>query len=80
MVPDLDIQDFQLAVEDRERVHQAFEKMLGEKTSQMMQFIFFHDLTQKEPAERMGVSEMVVSRAVHSSVKKLRDILQTEII
>jgi RNA polymerase sigma-B factor len=79
IVPDRKYQDFQLAAEDRERVHQAL-KMLGDKASQMMQFIFFHDLTQKETAERMGVSEMVVSRAVHSSVKKLRDILSTEIV
>lgn len=79
VVADRKYQDFVLAEEDRERIAGAM-KVLSEKTRQIMEFIFFHDLTQKETARKMGVSEMVVSRAVHSSLKKLKDVLATEVV
>jgi RNA polymerase sigma-B factor len=79
MVPDRKYQDFQLAEEDRELIAHAVHK-LSDKTSKIVQFVFFYDLTQKETARILGLSEMVVSRAVNSGLKSLKNILDTEII
>jgi len=79
MVPDKKYQDFQLASEDRELISNAIQK-LSDKTSKIVQFVFFYDLTQKETARILGLSEMVVSRAVNSGLKSLKSILGTEII
>lgn len=79
MVPDKKYQDFQLAEEDRELIANAVQK-LSDKTSKIVQFVFFYDLTQKETARILGLSEMVVSRAVNSGLKSLKGILGTEII
>lgn len=64
--------------EERELLAQALCN-LGDKTRQILEFVFFYDLTQKETAQLLGLSEMGVSRAVKSSVKKLKEILFTEI-
>ena len=65
------------AVEDREVISQAL-KRLGERTRQIIEFVFFYDLSQKETAYVLGLSEMGVSRAVHSALKKLREIMAQE--
>lgn len=78
VVPDKKYQDFVLAAEDRELVANAL-KTLGEKTRQVVEFVYFYDFTQKETARQLGISEMGVSRAMRSGLKKLRDILNTEI-
>ena len=36
---------------------------------------FLHDLTQKETAERLGISAVTVSRRVKSGLKRLRDLM-----
>ncbi len=64
--------------EDREVLSQALVN-LGDKTRQVVEFVFFYDLTQKETARRLGLSEMSVSRAMHSGLKKLKELLFTEI-
>lgn len=79
MVADRKYEDFVLAAEDRELIAQAL-KTLGEKTRQIVEFVFFCDLTQKETAQKLGISEMGVSRAVRSALKKLKDVLSTEIL
>lgn len=78
VVADRKYQDFVLAVEDRELISQALKK-LGERTRQIIEFVYFYDLTQKETARKLGISEMGVSRAVNSALKNLKDILSTEI-
>jgi RNA polymerase sigma-B factor len=78
VVPDKKYQDFQLAAEDRELLINGL-KHLGETTRQIIEFVYFADLTQKETAQKLGISEMGVSRAVHSALKKLKDVLSTEI-
>jgi len=65
--------------EDREVISQALIN-LGEKTRQIIEFVYFYDLTQKETAKILGVSEMGVSRAVRSALGKLKEILFTEIL
>jgi len=72
-------QDFVLASEDRELIVWAL-KQLGDKTRQIIEFVYFEDLTQKETAKKLGISEMGVSRAIKSALKKLKDILSTEIL
>lgn len=64
--------------EESEVLRQALVN-LGEKTRQIIEFVYFYDLSQKETAQILGLSEMGVSRAVKSAVKKLKEILLTEI-
>jgi RNA polymerase sigma-B factor len=79
MVADRKYQDFVLASEDRELIAQAL-RSLGDKTRQIVEFVFFYDLTQKETAKQLGISEMGVSRAVRSALRKLKDVLSTEVL
>lgn len=76
-LPDRKYQDLQHASEERELVFQAL-KRLGFKTRQVVEFVFFYDLSQKEAATVLGLSEMGVSRAVHSALRKLKDIIVAE--
>ncbi|MBS1954619.1 MAG: sigma-70 family RNA polymerase sigma factor [Cyanobacteria bacterium SZAS-4] len=76
-VPDRRYQDMLIASEERAIVSQALRR-LGDRTRQIIEFVFFYDLSQKETASVLGLSEMGVSRAVHSAVKKLRDSLKAE--
>jgi RNA polymerase sigma-B factor len=64
--------------EEREVLAQALHN-LGEKTRQIIEFVYFYDLTQKEAAQIMGISEMGVSRTLKSAMKSLKEILFTEI-
>ena len=64
--------------EDRELISQALVS-LGERTKKIVEFVYFYDLTQKETAKILGVSEMGVSRAIKSALQKLKDVLLTEI-
>lgn len=78
MVADRKYQDLVHSAEDRELIMQAL-KRLGERTREIVEFVFFYDLSQKETATVLGLSEMGVSRAVHSALKKLKDILKSEV-
>lgn len=60
--------------EDRELLMQAL-KNLGSKTRQIVEFVFFYDLSQKETACVLGLSEMGVSRAVHTGLRHLKDVI-----
>jgi RNA polymerase sigma-B factor len=64
--------------EEREVLGQALHK-LGEKTREIIEFVYFYDLTQKEAAQILGISEMGVSRTLKSAMKNLKEILFTEI-
>jgi RNA polymerase sigma-B factor len=64
--------------EDRELISQALVS-LGERTKKVVEFVFFYDLTQKETAKILGLSEMGVSRTIKSALTKLKGILLTEI-
>ena len=79
VVADKRYQDFVLASEDRELIAQAL-KGLGDKTYQVFEFVFFYDLTQKEAAKKLGLSEMVVSRSVKSGLTKLKEILVADVL
>lgn len=77
VVADKKYQDLLHMSEDRELLTQAL-KMLGDKTRQIVEFVFFYDLSQKETAIVLGLSEMGVSRAVHSGLRRMRDIINAE--
>lgn len=64
--------------EDREVISQALVS-LGERTKKIIEFVYFYDLTQKETAKILGLSEMGVSRAVRSALGKLKELMLTEI-
>ncbi|MBX9690565.1 MAG: sigma-70 family RNA polymerase sigma factor [Candidatus Obscuribacterales bacterium] len=64
--------------EDRELISQALVS-LGERTKKIIEFVYFYDLTQKETAKILGVSEMGVSRSIKSALQKLKEIMLTEI-
>jgi RNA polymerase sigma-B factor len=62
--------------EDKEVISQAL-KSLGEKTRQIVEFVFFYDLSQKETACVLGLSEMGVSRAIKSALQKLKETIDS---
>lgn len=77
VVPDSKYEDLLKLSEDREQISQAL-KGLGEKTRRIVEFVFFYDLSQKETACVLGLSEMGVSRAVHSALSKLKEVVNND--
>lgn len=71
MLPDLKYKSFQLAQEDQLRLQQALHQ-LEQRTREVLEFVFLYDLTQKETAERMGISAVTVSRRVKQGLKHLQ--------
>ena len=71
IVPDPEYRSFQLAQEDRLRLHQALSQ-LENWTREVLEFVFLQDLTQKETAERLGISVVTVSRRVKKGVEVLK--------
>lgn len=71
LLPDPRYRSFQLAQEDRIRLQGALHQ-LETRTREVMEFVFLHDLTQKETAERLGISAVTVSRRVKQGLKRLR--------
>jgi RNA polymerase sigma-B factor len=75
MVPDPDYRSFQLAEEDRLRLQNALQT-LEKRTCEILEFVFLHDLTQKETAELLGLSAVTVSRQVKKGLISLRKLMQ----
>lgn len=76
LIPDQHYRSFQLAQDDRIRLHQALVK-LEERTREVLEFVFLHDLTQKETAERLGISAVTVSRRIKKGLTSLRAMMAT---
>jgi RNA polymerase sigma-B factor len=74
VVPDHRYHSFQLAQEDQIRLQQALVQ-LEKRTREVLEFVFLYDLTQKETAERLGISAVTVSRRVKSGLKLLRKMM-----
>lgn len=74
LVPDNRYRSFQLAQEDQIRLQQALSK-LEERTREILEFVFLYDLTQKETAERLGISAVTVSRRVKKGLDLLKEIM-----
>ncbi|NBD33920.1 MAG: sigma-70 family RNA polymerase sigma factor [Cyanobacteria bacterium] len=72
LVPDTQYRSFQLAQEDQIRLQQGLIG-LEERTRKVLEFVFLHDLTQKEVAEVLGVSVVTVSRRLKKGVSLLKN-------
>lgn len=77
LVPDPGYKSFQLAIEDQIRIQQGLAQ-LEEHTRKVLEFVFLHDLTQKEAAELLGVSVITVSRHVKKGISALKKILGSD--
>jgi len=71
LVPDPKYRSFQLAQEDQIRLQQALSH-LEKRTRDVLEFVFLHDLTQKEVAERLDISVVTVSRRVKKGLDSLK--------
>ena len=78
LMPDSKYRSFQLAQEDRIRVQQALA-MLEQRTREILEFVFLYDLTQKETAERLGISAVTVSRRVKKGLDLLKEIMTKQL-
>lgn len=73
-LPDQQYRSFQLTEDDRQRLRQGLIS-LEQHTRQILEFVFFYDLTQKQVAERMDISVITVSRHVKKGVGVLKSFL-----
>ena len=71
-------QSFQLSQEDQIRLNQALS-LLEDRTRHVLEFVFLHDLTQKETADQLGISVITVSRRLKKGMEILKQSLMTEI-
>jgi RNA polymerase sigma-B factor len=78
LLPDHSYQSFTLAEEDRMRIQQALTH-LETSTREIIEFVFFHDLTQTETARRLGLSPMTVSRRITKGLREMWNVLNTAI-
>jgi len=74
LVPDPRYRSFQLAQEDQIRLQQALAH-LEKRTREILEFVFLHDLTQKEVAERLDISVVTVSRRVKKGLNSLKKLM-----
>lgn len=78
MVPDHKYRSFQLAEEDRIRLQQALVQ-LEERTRDVVEFVFLHDLTHKEVADILDISVVTVSRRVKKGLNALKNLMLVEV-
>lgn len=71
LVPDSRYRSFQLAQEDEIRLQQALAD-LERRTHEVLEFVFLHNLTQKEVAELLGISVVTVARQVKKGLALLK--------
>lgn len=74
LVADPKYRSFQLAEEDRLRLQQGLVQ-LEQRTREVLEFVFLYDLTQKEAAERLGVSAVTVSRRIKKGLDSLKNLM-----
>jgi RNA polymerase sigma-B factor len=71
LVADPKYRSFQLAYEDRVRLQQSLAQ-LEDRTRNVLEFVFLHDLTQKETAQVLGISVVTVSRQLKKGLNLLK--------
>lgn len=69
---------FQLAAEDRMLLGAAMGK-LRDVSREVIEFAFYQDLTQTEIAQRLGISQMQVSRRLKTATQELWRLLNTKL-
>jgi RNA polymerase sigma-B factor len=65
--------------EDRQQLQRALNQ-LEDKTRQAIEYVFLHDLSRKEVAERIGVSPMTVTRRIHRGVQQMVSVLKPQML
>jgi RNA polymerase sigma-B factor len=55
-------------------------RCLTRRERQVVRLRFDHDLTQSKIAERVGISQMQVSRILRTSLERLRDVLPADVV
>lgn len=76
-LPDTHYQTLQNFEEDRQQIQKALNQ-LEDKTRKAIEFVFLHDLSRKEVAERIGVSPMTVTRRIQRGVQQMMTLLQPQ--
>ena len=71
LVADPKNRSFHLVYEDRVRLQQALAE-LEDRTRNVLEFVFLHDLTQKETAKALGISVVTVSRQMKKGLNLLK--------
>lgn len=79
LLPDHRYRSFQLAQEDWYRLQHALGQ-LEKRTRLILEFVFLYDLTQKETAERLGISAVTVSRQVKKGLDRLAKLLKQDVL
>ena len=69
---------FHLSQEDRILLQDALDKVKVQ-SRQIIEFAFYHDLTQTEIAKHLGISQMQVSRRLKKAVNELWETLNTRV-
>lgn len=77
LVADPRHRSFHLVYEDRLRLQQALSE-LEERTRDVLEFVFLHDLTQKETAKVLGISVVTVSRQMKKGLNLLKKSMTQE--
>lgn len=76
-LPDNQYHSFQLVQEDKIRLNNALCQ-LEDGTRKVLEFVFLQDLTQKETAEKLGISVITVSRRVKKGIAKMRGLVNPD--
>ena len=71
LVADPKCRSFHLVYEDKVRLQQALGE-LEDRTRNVLEFVFLHDLTQKETAKVLGISVVTVSRQLKKGLNLLK--------
>lgn len=69
---------FQLAQEDKIMLQDAI-KDIKDQSREVIEYAFYQDLSQTEIAQKMGISQMQVSRKIKGALKELWDILNSRV-
>ncbi|MBE9046609.1 RNA polymerase sigma factor SigF [Pleurocapsales cyanobacterium LEGE 10410] len=77
LVADPKHRSFHLVYEDRVRLQQALGE-LEDRTRNVLEFVFLHDLTQKETAKVLGISVVTVSRQLKKGLNLLKKSMAQE--
>jgi RNA polymerase sigma-B factor len=78
-IPDMRHQELMSLEEDRQQIQRAMNQ-LEDKTRQAIEFVFLHDLSRKEVAEKIGVSPMTVTRRIHRGVQQMVSSLKPQML
>jgi len=77
LVADPKCRSFHLVYEDRLRLQQGLSE-LEDRTRDVLEFVFLHDLTQKETAKMLDISVVTVSRQLKKGLNLLKKSMAAE--